>query len=163
MSCLCWFILRCTRRSECKRAEEKNGWLWSPVQQCVKIASFSPPNLSREKRGSAVRLCDGFLSSLCLCRRLKSIVWVTNCLHYVSETGTLILPFLYWSIHKLKLSYNFPPWLCLHLSLKHFASPLFIVLYFPTFPMLFDQSICNLQLIFHLTCFLFSLNQSFDF
>ncbi|KAF6715731.1 Plexin-B2 [Oryzias melastigma] len=53
-----WCVLegRCTRRSECKRAEEKNGWLWSPVQQCVKIASFSPPNLSREKRGSAVRI-----------------------------------------------------------------------------------------------------------
>ncbi|XP_035770270.1 plexin-B2b [Neolamprologus brichardi] len=32
----------CTRRSECRRAEEKNGWLWSPKQQCVKIVSFSP-------------------------------------------------------------------------------------------------------------------------
>ncbi|RVE71572.1 hypothetical protein OJAV_G00053220 [Oryzias javanicus] len=52
-----WCVLegRCTRRSECKRAEEKNGWLWSPAQQCVKIASFSPPNLSREK-SSSVRI-----------------------------------------------------------------------------------------------------------
>ncbi|CAJ1056257.1 plexin-B2b [Xyrichtys novacula] len=46
-----WCVLegRCTRRSECRRAEEKNGWLWSPKQQCVKIVSFYPPNLSCRK------------------------------------------------------------------------------------------------------------------
>ncbi|XP_076743234.1 plexin-B2-like [Maylandia zebra] len=48
-----WCVLegRCTRRSECRRAEEKNGWLWSPKQQCVKIVSFSPSNLSCRKTG----------------------------------------------------------------------------------------------------------------
>uniref|UniRef100_A0A3Q3ND71 Plexin b2b n=1 Tax=Mastacembelus armatus TaxID=205130 RepID=A0A3Q3ND71_9TELE len=46
-----WCVLegRCTRRSECRRAEEKNGWLWSPRQQCVKIVSFYPPSLSCKK------------------------------------------------------------------------------------------------------------------
>ncbi|XP_034541546.1 plexin-B2b [Notolabrus celidotus] len=46
-----WCVLegRCTRRSECRRAEEKNGWLWSPKQQCVKIVSFYPSNLSCKK------------------------------------------------------------------------------------------------------------------
>ncbi|XP_042351980.1 plexin-B2b [Plectropomus leopardus] len=46
-----WCVLegRCTRRSECRRAEEKNGWLWSPRQQCVKIVSIYPPNLSCKK------------------------------------------------------------------------------------------------------------------
>ncbi|XP_062403466.1 plexin-B2b [Sardina pilchardus] len=46
-----WCVLegRCTRRSGCHRAEEKNGWLWSPKQQCVKIVSFHPPNLSCTK------------------------------------------------------------------------------------------------------------------
>uniref|UniRef100_A0A8C5FTA4 Plexin b2b n=1 Tax=Gadus morhua TaxID=8049 RepID=A0A8C5FTA4_GADMO len=46
-----WCVLegRCTRRSECRRAEEKNGWLWSPGRECVKILSFSPPNLSCHK------------------------------------------------------------------------------------------------------------------
>ncbi|KAG8012260.1 Plexin-B2, partial [Nibea albiflora] len=46
-----WCVLegRCTRRSECRRAEEKNGWLWSPKQECVKIQSFIPPNLSCRK------------------------------------------------------------------------------------------------------------------
>uniref|UniRef100_A0A672Z9J9 Plexin-B2-like n=1 Tax=Sphaeramia orbicularis TaxID=375764 RepID=A0A672Z9J9_9TELE len=46
-----WCVLegRCTRRSECRRAEEKNGWLWSPRQQCLKIVSFYPPNLSCKK------------------------------------------------------------------------------------------------------------------
>ncbi|XP_042157362.1 plexin-B2b [Oncorhynchus tshawytscha] len=46
-----WCVLegRCTRRSSCRRAEEKNGWLWSPKQQCVKIVSFHPPNLSCRK------------------------------------------------------------------------------------------------------------------
>uniref|UniRef100_A0AAX7TZF5 Sema domain-containing protein n=1 Tax=Astatotilapia calliptera TaxID=8154 RepID=A0AAX7TZF5_ASTCA len=53
-----WCVLegRCTRRSECRRAEEKNGWLWSPKQQCVKIVSFSPSNLSCRKTGK-VQLC----------------------------------------------------------------------------------------------------------
>ncbi|XP_028304357.1 plexin-B2b [Gouania willdenowi] len=48
-----WCVLegRCTRRLECRRAEEKNGWLWSPRQQCVKIVSFFPPNLSCKKTG----------------------------------------------------------------------------------------------------------------
>uniref|UniRef100_A0A3P8VPT2 Plexin b2b n=1 Tax=Cynoglossus semilaevis TaxID=244447 RepID=A0A3P8VPT2_CYNSE len=46
-----WCVLegRCTRRSECRRAEEKNGWLWSPKNQCVQIVSFYPPNLSCKK------------------------------------------------------------------------------------------------------------------
>ncbi|XP_062860148.1 plexin-B2b [Trichomycterus rosablanca] len=46
-----WCVLegRCTRRSECSRAEEKNGWLWSRRQQCVTIVSFHPPNLSCKK------------------------------------------------------------------------------------------------------------------
>ncbi|KAL2093878.1 hypothetical protein ACEWY4_011190 [Coilia grayii] len=46
-----WCVLegRCNRRSDCRRAEEKNGWLWSPKQQCVKIVSFHPPNLSCKK------------------------------------------------------------------------------------------------------------------
>uniref|UniRef100_A0AAY4E6R0 Sema domain-containing protein n=1 Tax=Denticeps clupeoides TaxID=299321 RepID=A0AAY4E6R0_9TELE len=46
-----WCVMegRCTRRSDCRRAEEKNGWLWSPNQQCVKIVSFHPPNLSCKK------------------------------------------------------------------------------------------------------------------
>uniref|UniRef100_A0A8C5HH18 Sema domain-containing protein n=1 Tax=Gouania willdenowi TaxID=441366 RepID=A0A8C5HH18_GOUWI len=52
-----WCVLegRCTRRLECRRAEEKNGWLWSPRQQCVKIVSFFPPNLSCKKTGKVTR------------------------------------------------------------------------------------------------------------
>uniref|UniRef100_A0A8C8A207 Plexin b2b n=1 Tax=Oryzias sinensis TaxID=183150 RepID=A0A8C8A207_9TELE len=80
-----WCVLegRCTRRSECKRAEEKNGWLWSPAQQCVKIASFSPPNFSREKRGSSVRIynCYCFLSyfvSLLYCCVLRCMSCVAS-------------------------------------------------------------------------------------
>uniref|UniRef100_A0A667Y273 Plexin b2b n=1 Tax=Myripristis murdjan TaxID=586833 RepID=A0A667Y273_9TELE len=58
-----WCVLegRCTRRSECRRAEEKYGWLWSPRQQCVKIVSFYPPNLSCKKT-QQVRI----LKDLCL-------------------------------------------------------------------------------------------------
>ncbi|XP_068168450.1 plexin-B2b [Antennarius striatus] len=46
-----WCVLegRCTRRSECRRAEEKNGWVWSPKQECVTIRSFHPSNLSCKK------------------------------------------------------------------------------------------------------------------
>ncbi|KAJ8416328.1 hypothetical protein AAFF_G00356160, partial [Aldrovandia affinis] len=46
-----WCVLegRCTRKSECGRAEDGNGWLWSPKRECVKIESFDPPNLSCRK------------------------------------------------------------------------------------------------------------------
>lgn len=40
---------RCTRKLECQRGSEKNAWLWSPNQECVKIQSFDPPNLSAKK------------------------------------------------------------------------------------------------------------------
>ena len=56
------FFWRCTRRSECRRAEEKNGWLWSPKHQCVKIISFHPPNLSCKKT-QKVQSCFSSLSS----------------------------------------------------------------------------------------------------
>uniref|UniRef100_A0A7N8Y5T2 Plexin b2b n=1 Tax=Mastacembelus armatus TaxID=205130 RepID=A0A7N8Y5T2_9TELE len=58
-----WCVLegRCTRRSECRRAEEKNGWLWSPRQQCVKIVSFYPPSLSCKKT-QKVQRCFSFHS-----------------------------------------------------------------------------------------------------
>uniref|UniRef100_A0A8C6Q7S1 Plexin b2b n=1 Tax=Nothobranchius furzeri TaxID=105023 RepID=A0A8C6Q7S1_NOTFU len=66
-----WCVLegRCTRRSECRRAEEKNGWLWSPGQQCVKIVSFFPPNLSCKKTDK-VRLSSHLLFVL------SWLVWV---------------------------------------------------------------------------------------
>uniref|UniRef100_A0AAY5K7D3 Sema domain-containing protein n=1 Tax=Esox lucius TaxID=8010 RepID=A0AAY5K7D3_ESOLU len=53
-----WCVLqgRCTRRSDCRRAEEKNGWLWSPNQQCVTIKSFHPPNLSCKKTQQVVHI-----------------------------------------------------------------------------------------------------------
>lgn len=41
---------RCTRKLECQRGAEKNIWLWSPNQDCVKILSFDPPNLSSKKQ-----------------------------------------------------------------------------------------------------------------
>ncbi|KAJ8393354.1 hypothetical protein AAFF_G00060760 [Aldrovandia affinis] len=43
-----WCVLegRCSRMWDCKGAEQKNGWLWSPGQQCVQIQSFNPPNIS---------------------------------------------------------------------------------------------------------------------
>uniref|UniRef100_A0A8B9L794 Plexin B2 n=1 Tax=Astyanax mexicanus TaxID=7994 RepID=A0A8B9L794_ASTMX len=46
-----WCVLegRCTRKTECGRGEEKNGWLWSPNQQCVTIQAFEPPNISCKK------------------------------------------------------------------------------------------------------------------
>uniref|UniRef100_A0A8C9SGA4 Sema domain-containing protein n=1 Tax=Scleropages formosus TaxID=113540 RepID=A0A8C9SGA4_SCLFO len=40
---------RCTRKSDCRKAEEEKHWLWSPQNQCVEITSFQPPNLSCKK------------------------------------------------------------------------------------------------------------------
>ena len=60
------FVWRCTRRSECRRAEEKNGWLWSPRQQCVKIVSFYPPNLSCKKTQKVQRRLSSLSLSLAL-------------------------------------------------------------------------------------------------
>ncbi|XP_029105345.1 plexin-B2-like [Scleropages formosus] len=39
----------CTRKSDCRKAEEEKHWLWSPQNQCVEITSFQPPNLSCKK------------------------------------------------------------------------------------------------------------------
>ncbi|XP_045927672.1 plexin-B2a [Micropterus dolomieu] len=46
-----WCVLegKCTRKQECRRSTEENTWLWSPNQQCVRIQSFNPPNLSCKK------------------------------------------------------------------------------------------------------------------
>ncbi|XP_070847904.1 plexin-B2a [Chaetodon trifascialis] len=46
-----WCVLegKCTRKQDCSRSTEENTWLWSPNQQCVKIESFSPPNISCKK------------------------------------------------------------------------------------------------------------------
>ncbi|XP_060758906.1 plexin-B2-like [Neoarius graeffei] len=46
-----WCVLegRCTRKTECRRGEEKDAWLWSPNQKCVTIQAFDPPNLSCKK------------------------------------------------------------------------------------------------------------------
>uniref|UniRef100_A0AAY4ESD4 Sema domain-containing protein n=1 Tax=Denticeps clupeoides TaxID=299321 RepID=A0AAY4ESD4_9TELE len=48
-----WCVLegKCSRKSECKRGEETNVWLWSPKQQCVTIHAFQPPNLSCKMTG----------------------------------------------------------------------------------------------------------------
>uniref|UniRef100_A0AAZ3SGQ5 Sema domain-containing protein n=1 Tax=Oncorhynchus tshawytscha TaxID=74940 RepID=A0AAZ3SGQ5_ONCTS len=68
-----WCVLegRCTRRSDCRRAEEKNGWLWSPKQQCVKIVSFNPPNLSCKKTQQVVLLLQEYYHGFtCFKKRL---------------------------------------------------------------------------------------------
>ncbi|XP_075996848.1 plexin-B2b isoform X2 [Genypterus blacodes] len=67
-----WCVLegRCTRRSECRRAEEKNGWQWSPMQLCVKIVSFYPPNLSCKKT-QKVEINIPFLPSIGVSDRLR--------------------------------------------------------------------------------------------
>uniref|UniRef100_A0A8C3AG70 Plexin b2b n=1 Tax=Cyclopterus lumpus TaxID=8103 RepID=A0A8C3AG70_CYCLU len=68
-----WCVLegRCTRRSECRRAEEKNGWLWSPRQQCVRIVSFYPPNLSCKKTQKVLRRFSISRSLFVLCCSLR--------------------------------------------------------------------------------------------
>lgn len=120
-------VCRCTRRSECRRAEEKNGWLWSPRQQCVKIVSFYPPNLSCKKTQKVQALLLFSLihahslplflpTSFCLpllrgtqphylhitptCR-----AWVINSFHCESGNRAPGLPTPYWSIQKT------PSWL----------------------------------------------------
>uniref|UniRef100_A0A8D3DRN3 Plexin b2b n=1 Tax=Scophthalmus maximus TaxID=52904 RepID=A0A8D3DRN3_SCOMX len=92
-----WCVLegRCTRRSECRRAEEKNGWLWSPRQQCVKIVSFYPPNLSCKKTQKVQAL---LLFSLIHAHSLPLFLPTSFCLpllrgtqpHYLHITPTYI-------------------------------------------------------------------------
>lgn len=127
------FLWRCTRRSECRRAEEKNGWLWSPKQECVEIVSFYPPNLSCKKTEKVRRwlsLRSIFPFVLCFSFRLHPhaaqynltyvhiqptcTAWALNNFHRESETldsksSCSVL------IHKdtSKLAYyNQPGWLC---------------------------------------------------
>ncbi|XP_047189153.1 plexin-B2b [Scophthalmus maximus] len=83
-----WCVLegRCTRRSECRRAEEKNGWLWSPRQQCVKIVSFYPPNLSCKKT-QKVRINIPSLPTIGLSDRLHCTIESFHSEGSMSDTG----------------------------------------------------------------------------
>lgn len=42
---------RCTRRTECPRAEETGHWLWSWDKTCVTVADVQPQNMSRRAQG----------------------------------------------------------------------------------------------------------------
>lgn len=79
-----FFFWRCTRRSECRRAEEKNGWLWSPKQECVKIRSFTPPNLSCKKTQKVQRS----LISLFLCSFYPFVLFSCFCLGLALQNTT---------------------------------------------------------------------------
>ncbi|KAG8517997.1 Plexin-B2 [Galemys pyrenaicus] len=48
-----WCVLegRCTRRAECKRAEETGHWLWSREEPCVAVTGAQPQNRSRRDPG----------------------------------------------------------------------------------------------------------------
>ncbi|XP_068458490.1 plexin-B2b [Clinocottus analis] len=83
-----WCVLegRCTRRSECRRAEEKNGWLWSPRQQCVKIVSFYPPNLSCKKT-QKVKINIPSLPAIGLSDRLLCSTKSSNSEGTMSDSG----------------------------------------------------------------------------
>ncbi|XP_069483946.1 plexin-B2 [Ambystoma mexicanum] len=45
-----WCVVegKCTRKTDCARADEKNHWLWSPGNACMTIASFTVPSMSRK-------------------------------------------------------------------------------------------------------------------
>ncbi|XP_029908714.1 plexin-B2b [Myripristis murdjan] len=90
-----WCVLegRCTRRSECRRAEEKYGWLWSPRQQCVKIVSFYPPNLSCKKT-QQVEINIPTLPSIGSSDRLRCVIQSFDSEGTMSESGqvTCALP-----------------------------------------------------------------------
>uniref|UniRef100_A0A8C9YKV3 Plexin b2b n=1 Tax=Sander lucioperca TaxID=283035 RepID=A0A8C9YKV3_SANLU len=83
-----WCVLegRCTRRSECRRAEEKNGWLWSPRQHCVKIVSFYPPNLSCKKT-QKVKINIPSLPAIGLADRLRCSIKSFNSEGIMSDSG----------------------------------------------------------------------------
>ncbi|KAF1386962.1 hypothetical protein PFLUV_G00100300 [Perca fluviatilis] len=83
-----WCVLegRCTRRSECRRAEEKNGWLWSPRQDCVKIVSFSPPYLSCKKT-QKVKINIRYLPAIGLADRLRCSIESFNSEGMMSDSG----------------------------------------------------------------------------
>uniref|UniRef100_G1QII8 Plexin B2 n=1 Tax=Nomascus leucogenys TaxID=61853 RepID=G1QII8_NOMLE len=48
-----WCVVegRCTRKSECPRAEEASHWLWSRSKSCVAVTSAQPQNMSRRAQG----------------------------------------------------------------------------------------------------------------
>ncbi|XP_005379612.1 PREDICTED: plexin-B2 [Chinchilla lanigera] len=60
-----WCVVegRCTRRSECPRAEEASHWLWSRNKSCVEITDTQPQNMSRRTQGD-VRLTVSPLPAL---------------------------------------------------------------------------------------------------
>ncbi|XP_021039704.1 plexin-B2 [Mus caroli] len=60
-----WCVIegRCTRKSECSRAEETGHWLWSREKSCVAITDAFPQNMSRRAQGE-VRLSVNPLPTL---------------------------------------------------------------------------------------------------
>lgn len=60
-----WCVIegRCTRKSECSRAEETGHWLWSREKSCVAITDAFPQNMSRRAQGE-VRLSVSPLPTL---------------------------------------------------------------------------------------------------
>uniref|UniRef100_A0A8C6TSG4 Plexin b2b n=1 Tax=Neogobius melanostomus TaxID=47308 RepID=A0A8C6TSG4_9GOBI len=82
-----WCVLegRCTRRSECRRAEEKNGWLWSPDEKCVEIMSFFPPNLSCRKTETVRQTTWHHFAHYCPECDLTSVLSCGRCIACVSS------------------------------------------------------------------------------
>lgn len=57
-----WCVVegRCTRRSECPRAEEWGHWLWSRDQSCVTVTGAQPQNMSRRAQGEVLLTISPF-------------------------------------------------------------------------------------------------------
>lgn len=45
------YLIRCSRKSDCPKAGEKDHWLWSLDKRCVAVISAYPQNMSRNEGG----------------------------------------------------------------------------------------------------------------
>uniref|UniRef100_V9K841 Plexin-B2 n=1 Tax=Callorhinchus milii TaxID=7868 RepID=V9K841_CALMI len=50
----------CSRKSDCKRASEKDHWLWSLNKKCMTVTSTAPQNMSRNDPGEVQLKIDPF-------------------------------------------------------------------------------------------------------
>ncbi|XP_068129736.1 plexin-B2 [Hyperolius riggenbachi] len=51
-----WCVIEgsCSRKADCKRADDPNHWLWSPANVCMKVESAIPMNMSVKESGNVM-------------------------------------------------------------------------------------------------------------
>lgn len=76
-------LLRCSRRSECSRAQGPEQWLWSFQSElgCLRVVAVSPANISRgERREVSDQSGQGPRGESCGDGRMETLDFLCHCI-----------------------------------------------------------------------------------